>query len=67
MRDLNRRNRFAWKSSTGRYFRIEYSEARMRLKRGEEVYERVMPDHSVTPRDIAQIPWTLIDPNAEEA
>ena len=60
MRDLNHRNEFAWKSErTGRFFRIDHPEALARLQRGEEIYEKVMPDCSVTPREKAQIPWTL--------
>jgi hypothetical protein len=66
MRDLNRRNEFAWKSSTGRYFRLGYSEAWARLKQGEEVYERILPDCSITVQEKARIPWTLVNPNAEE-
>jgi hypothetical protein len=67
MRDLNRRNEFAWKTGTGRYIRIEYSEARARLKRNQYVYERILPDHSYTPREKAQIPWTLIELDDETA
>ena len=62
MWDLNRRNEFAWKTATGRYIRIDYSEAWSRLKRNQYVYERVMPDHSITPREKAQILWMLIEP-----
>jgi hypothetical protein len=39
----------------------------MDLPTFEEVYEKVMPDCSTTRKDRASIPWTLINPNAEEA
>jgi hypothetical protein len=61
MRDLNRRNKFARKGQrSGKFFSIDYSEAWLRLKHGEDVYEKVMPDHSVSPADVARIPWTLV-------
>lgn len=61
MADLNRRNVFAFKGKkTGRFYEIDYMEAWLRQKRGEELYEKVLPDHSYTPREKAQIPWTLV-------
>ena len=60
--DLNRRNQFAFKSErTGRFFRIDYLEAWQRCRNGEDVYERILPETSYTPRDVAKIPWTLVE------
>lgn len=60
MPDLNRSNKFAFKGErSGRFFTIPYSEARARLRRGEDVYEKAMPDCSYTRADVARIPWTL--------
>jgi hypothetical protein len=61
MADLNRRNVFGRKGEkSGKFFEIDYSEAWLRLKRGEDVYEKVLPDRSYTPREKARIPWTPV-------
>jgi hypothetical protein len=67
MRDLNRNNKFAWKSPEGRYFKLTYGDAYERVKNGEDVYEKDLPGCGLTRAELAQIPWTLVDPNAEEA
>ena len=60
MADFNRRNEFAIQYRPGRFMPLSYSEARARFKRGEDVYEKVLPDRSYTPREKARIPWTLV-------
>jgi hypothetical protein len=66
MRDLNRRNEFARKGATGQFWTVTYGEAWLMLKRGEPVYERVLPEHGITRAEKARIPWTLVDVEGPE-
>ena len=67
MADLDGRNDFATKTEKGRYVILNYFDARVRWREGGELYERVVPK-GCTPREKAQIPWTLVPArNAEEA
>lgn len=66
MPDLNRHNVFARKTPRGRFLPIDYGEAYGLWKRGEEVWEKVLPDRSYTPAEQASTPWTPIPPYSSE-
>lgn len=61
MTDLNRANDFALSTAKGLFVRVSYSEAYAAWRRGEAVYERVLPDRSYTLAEKAQIRWTPVE------
>jgi hypothetical protein len=63
--DLNRRNEFARRTPRGLYLKIDYSEAFAALRRGEPVFERVLPERSYTLKEKATISWTPVVPPSD--
>lgn len=60
MTDLNRSNDFALSTPKGRLVPVDYSKAYATWRRGEVVYERVLPDRAYTLAEKARIPWTPV-------
>lgn len=60
--ELSRTNPLAYKGErSGKYFRISWGDALEMLKRGETVYEKVLPACSTNRAERAAIPWTPVN------